>query len=209
MNVETITMDQEEAQAKLDEYRDGLQRRVDQEWKAAAEGFEALVEGYKLINLDRVIAAGGFFDDMRPKLAVARADRDMVRFRWRGTQEHAEFYSGSDHWSTRWLGMLRTVHLGQLHNQWARDAAGQRLYVKDIEGYTMVPMVPPEVRRQAKGALKDYWTLWEVEKWFDRNPKEPPVDPYLLRHVGGSLYAVVAEWDLTDLERAVMQQRAQ
>lgn len=34
--------------------------------------------------------------------------------------------------------------------------------------------------------------------------KEAPVDPALLKHIGGDLYAVVATWDLTDLERAVL-----
>jgi hypothetical protein len=35
----------------------------------------------------------------------------------------------------------------------------------------------------------------------------PDRDPYLLRHVGGALYAVLAAWDLTDLERAIMSAR--
>lgn len=80
---------------------------------------------------------------------------------------------------------------------------------KDITGFAMVPMVPPDVREKAIGGLKHYWTLWEVEKWHDRHPTEPPVDPLLLKHVGGSLYAVIAEWDLTELEQAVMRQRVQ
>ena len=29
----------------------------------------------------------------------------------------------------------------------------------------------------------------------------PPYDPYLLRPLGGDLYAVVHEWDLTEIER--------
>lgn len=30
---------------------------------------------------------------------------------------------------------------------------------------------------------------------------------YLLRHIAGDLYAVLAQWDLTELERAVMAER--
>lgn len=41
--------------------------------------------------------------------------------------------------------------------------------------------------------------LWEAE-W----QAVPPKDPALLRHLGGDLYAVVAVWDLTELERAVL-----
>jgi len=33
------------------------------------------------------------------------------------------------------------------------------------------------------------------------------VDPYLLRRFGGDAWLVVAAWDLTDVERAVMSQR--
>lgn len=36
---------------------------------------------------------------------------------------------------------------------------------------------------------------------------EPPKDPALLRHIGGDLYSVVAVWDLTELERAVLAGR--
>jgi hypothetical protein len=45
--------------------------------------------------------------------------------------------------------------------------------------------------------------LWEVEEW----KRIPPVDPALIRHVRGDLWAVLATWDLTDLERYVLSQR--
>ncbi|TWT34974.1 hypothetical protein KOR42_53530 [Thalassoglobus neptunius] len=32
----------------------------------------------------------------------------------------------------------------------------------------------------------------------------PPGDPYLLKKISGEFYAVLAEWDLTELEKAVM-----
>src|SRR5438046_3023240 len=35
----------------------------------------------------------------------------------------------------------------------------------------------------------------------------PPEDPALLKHIGGDLYAVVAVWNLTELERAVLSGR--
>jgi hypothetical protein len=34
-----------------------------------------------------------------------------------------------------------------------------------------------------------------------------PVDPALLRHIRGDLWAVLAVWNLTDLERYVLSQR--
>lgn len=35
----------------------------------------------------------------------------------------------------------------------------------------------------------------------------PPVDPFLLKHLGGTLYVVLAQWDLTPLEQAVLAGR--
>lgn len=32
----------------------------------------------------------------------------------------------------------------------------------------------------------------------------PPGDPALLKHMGGDLYAILAVWDLSPLERAVL-----
>lgn len=77
-----------------------------------------------------------------------------------------------------------------------------------LEGYALIPMVPLDVR-PATGRLADMFVLWEVEQWADRRiGAKPDIDPYLLKHVGGSLYAVLAEWDLTPLERAIMKGRA-
>ena len=33
-----------------------------------------------------------------------------------------------------------------------------------------------------------------------------PLDPMLLKHIDGELYSVLAEWDLTGVERAIMEQ---
>lgn len=61
----------------------------------------------------------------------------------------------------------------------------------------MVPIIPPELR--PPHALSNYHILWEA----DWRP-EPPVDPALLKHIGGDLYAVLATWNLTEVERAVL-----
>lgn len=71
---------------------------------------------------------------------------------------------------------------------------------------SLVPMVPADVR--PSGNLKYYFVLWEVEQWSDTSlTAVPDRDPYLLQHLAGDLYIVVAEWDLTELERAIMTGR--
>ena len=53
---------------------------------------------------------------------------------------------------------------------------------------------------QKEAGLHVFHILWEVEKW----ELTPPRDPALLRWIGGDLWEVVATWDLTQLERAVL-----
>ena len=53
---------------------------------------------------------------------------------------------------------------------------------------------------KAQAQSCDWHILWEVEKWANQQHNvTPDIDPYLLKHVTGSLYAVIAEWDLTNL----------
>jgi hypothetical protein len=59
-----------------------------------------------------------------------------------------------------------------------------------------VPPIPPRFR---PGQPDRYHILWEAE-WA----KVPPRDPALLRALGDGLYVVLAVWDLTELERAVL-----
>lgn len=69
--------------------------------------------------------------------------------------------------------------------------------------------IDPEIARSGvlpEGkSLSDHYTLWEVEKWEDRDPVHVNRDPYLLKPLGGPFYAVVGEWELTDLERSLQQ----
>lgn len=64
----------------------------------------------------------------------------------------------------------------------------------------VVPLIPLHLR--PKRGLQNYHILWEAE-WT----KSYPVDPYLLRRFGGDAWLVVAAWELTDIERAVMSSR--
>lgn len=69
----------------------------------------------------------------------------------------------------------------------------------------MVPIVPPK-HRPDRG-LGSCLVLWEADDWTWRKVPAPPGDPALLRHVGGDIYAVLATWDLTPLEKLVLTGR--
>lgn len=65
----------------------------------------------------------------------------------------------------------------------------------------IVPLIPPDLR--PRRGLQNYHILFEAE-WSRRIP----VDPMLLRRLGkGDTWLVCGAWDLTEVERAVLQSR--
>lgn len=198
MNVPTIEMPKEQAQRKLAAYRTQLRRRVDEEYEAAAAGYEALAGGKPLLNLADAINFAGLGEDGRPRLAIARADKKQIEVRttWPSTRDHIRYDALSPNYNGIWS------YSGPLVIDVRWNIPG----IKIKNGFALVPMVPADVR--PSGQLRDYFILWEVEEWSDRRiGAQPDRDPYLLQHLMGDLYIVVAEWDLTELERAVMSGR--
>lgn len=197
MNVSVFRMDQAEAEKKLVAYRQQLKRRANEEYELAAKAYEVAAKGLALLNLVDVFQQTGLGSDNRPKLAIARADRKEVEVTVSPRDRHIAFSTLSQ---SRWHyagSLLVTVpyrftqeHFNAI--QWSKV------------GYALVPMIPADVRPN-EGQDSDYMILWEVDEWANRSRTGiAPRDPYLLKHVAGELYAVVAEWDLTELERAIM-----
>lgn len=219
MDVQTLTMDPSEAAARLLDYRAELRRRSDAEYEAVAVGLEALAGGRAVLFLAASVASGGFDERGRPRLAIARADRRQVHFRWSawwsGPPETAALFEADGRDSVRSEYNLETLrrrldlsaHLAAVPEAAVRQRSP---YVYTYEGYALVPMIPAEVRQTVPRFRADRrFVLWEVEQWSDRPlMAQPDRDPYLLRHLGGDAYSVEAAWDLTPLERAVMAGRA-
>lgn len=203
MNVETITMDRDEARAKLRATRARLHRAADEEYRALEDGYKAIAEGTPLIHLGNSVRLGGLDADRRPRFAVARADQRRVDFEWSGSSVVFSTPNRRRHgWSSPPRGAA--AH----HRRFAFDFSQH----PNVPGYgarqglsatTLVPMVPPDIRVQDPGALSKRAIIWEVEEWTP----VPPRDPLLLKHIGGDLWAVTGAWDLTELERAVMAGR--
>src|SRR5215831_21256773 len=137
---------------------------------------------------------GGFFNDDHPssglpKLAVARADWSQV---WVTMNSHEVVFSDK-----QWHG-----NRGALVGEHTVRVAGEYVPPTYRRARTVVPHVPPRCRPK-RGRIGMFHVLWEVEEWN----LVPPVDPALLRHLRGDLWTVLATWELTDLERAVLSAR--
>ena len=203
MNVATLKTDKYDARNALAEYRaavkarqeqkplDDDERRQLQEDEATLKTLNALARGEKVLNLFDVMEAAKCKPDGSPVLAIARA-----------TWTHC--------WCSRVGDMLRFAGTSDTHHR------TRHMYVdiprRRLPGFALpprvvnwreetwravVPQVPPR-HRPKRRHLQGYFVLWEAE-W-----QKVPVDPILLRHLTGPLYVVLAAWDLTEVERAVL-----
>jgi hypothetical protein len=194
MNVETIEMTPAAAREAFNNYqkavradRPGVRQAWKKEDEALMRGYKALMKGTRVLDIRRVMQLVGLRPDGYPKLAICRSHLVKCRVQMYSNGV-AEF--DDDSWQP---SKRNTVRLQEdtfpRYNGYRKNAT------------TLVPLVPPQLRPKHK--IENYHTLWEVEEW----KPVPPRDPMLLRHLGGYLYAVLAVWDLTDLERAVLGTR--
>ncbi|QNN23545.1 hypothetical protein HED60_15090 [Planctomycetales bacterium ZRK34] len=205
MNVATIQMPKEDAAAKLKDYRSQVHRRADDEYQQCAEAYAALAKGTPLIRLSDAIANAPMDDKGRPKLAICRADRRHVTMMWRRHETRIQFVASDTTWVHPNVAKSSTLNIFV-------DVRRTRVLENNddfrLDGHAIVPMIPADVRETVQFAPRECFILWEVEQWADRPlTARPDIDPFLLRHVGGDLYAVLAAWELTEVERAVMAGR--
>lgn len=208
MNVETIEMTVSDAKEKLDFYRKKLARvkfgeansAVAKEYKALMDGYRQLSKGVKLIDVEDAFLNCPTDEKFRPRLAIARADAKEVCLISRETWSIMRFSTDAQRQYNNWSSGVRA---GPRNIIFSKHAG----VTTKFEGYSIVPIVPLEVLPE-RGQLKDMFILWEVEKWADAPEKKvPDKDPYLLKHLSGPIYAIIGEWDLTELERALMKGR--
>ena len=195
MEVNTVTMEPEAAAQAFKEYRAAFmaeRNRIDGE---LMRGYKTLAEGKTLISLTDAIEKGGLDASGRPNLAVARADEPDIQMRIMGDGE-VRFRSWRHPRSADHNFNLPAGHLPappRLHNETWREA-----WFGEWQAAT--PFIPPQYRPPLK--LDNYHLLWEAEWRQARGPQRR--DPMLLRRVGGDLFAVVAAWDLTEIEKLVL-----
>lgn len=173
------------------------ERRLFGEDEALRRAYFELARGHQVIDLVESIRIGGcFIDSGLPKLAIARADQVRVICH-RGRHGNRVTTFGPRTRSGRPGRFSRDLYFD------FQDGVLPPLrpdVSSDVIGHAMVPTIPLSLRPADN--LSRYHILWEAV-WQQR----PPVDPMLLRRLSKNLFSVVAVWDLTDLERAVMNAR--
>jgi hypothetical protein len=184
-----------------------LIEKEDEELKKA---YHALSKGKTLINVPRVLEQANLDpDNQLPNLAIAMADWKWCYLlyvdRWRqkeGTRhiwfaKERSVYNYRQNATKGRIAFDRDLFPAELWNQDWRRKNGFK--VLGSRTRALVPTIPPHLRPDK---LDNLYILWDAV-WEE----EPPVDPILLSKVNDTMFAVVAQWDLTELEQQVLEGR--
>lgn len=190
MELQAIQMGEQAAREAFVEYRRAFEAEHRREDQILMQGYKAIASGKKLIALRETINAGGVDAKGRPKLAIARADWSNVRVRVdsRGSVIFGPTSSISIYRSAGRIALPDRTVPEPPRSTWS------------AEGRSVVPIIPPQYR--PRWSMTNYHILFEA-KWAE----VPRPDPALLKGIGNGLYAVLAVWDMTPLERAVLGMR--
>lgn len=188
MKVEQLQVDPSRARELWQKYQSHVHRMTDADVEIAAI-YKRIAQGKTVIRALESIRVAGLDESGLPKLAIARADQSRAYIAAR--ENEAVFSPDRSYWERRNESRSKTIRV-----PWEGFKTPQGRWHAEAT----VPLIPIHLR--PRRGLQNYHILWEAE-WTKRYP----VDPYLLRRFGGDAWLVVAAWDLTDVERAVMSSR--
>jgi len=182
--------------------------QIEKEDEQLYHSFRAMARGERILNINSVIPKAGLQRANRlPAIAIARPKWKIARI----STQHDRLVFSEDRWLS-WQynrGAFREEHFS-IPLQLLGDAASELTnavwrknnnFPELSTATALVPAVPAHLRPDDidKG---DYAILWDPE-W----KHEAPGDPFLLRHVHESIFTVVAQWDLTPLEKSILEGR--
>lgn len=186
MKVETIDLERTRAAELYDQYITHRDRMTPADAEIA-HLYNLIAKGKTVIRAIESIRNAGMNADGLPKLAIARADAAdcWLHFQRAGVRMR----------SKRDVYDRHTRQYVDIPWPGSKAPAGPKW-----EWAATVPLIPVHLR--PKRGLPNYHILFEAE-WTQRYP----VDPYLLRRIGGDAWVVLAAWELTEVERSVMSSR--
>lgn len=228
MNIEPITMDIYTARKHAREYAESVRAerqkriakidgaikkanalRVDvlKEDEILLASYRALARGKRLIDLRSALKHAGLQPSTGlPALAVASPLWKVVRlhlssgrvaFHEETGNRWLHFNTSQGRFNVKSYHFPLSIFPPEFDSEAQRKEKGWKLHPH--RAAATVPSIPARFR---PSNLENYTILWDPI-WTRR----APIDPILLRHVAGSIYSIVAQWDLTPIERAVIDMR--
>lgn len=183
MQTSVLEVTQVEALQHLKLYKQHVNTPGSVDWEIERI-YREISKGNTVIQAFESIKNAGFDEKGRPKLAIVQAAAQRCFCRADSTEV---FFRD---WAKRQSPGIKIpwpMAPGEASRLWNSAVA-------------RVPLVPVHLRPKTK--LEKYHILWEAD-WED-----VPVDPMLLRRIGqADAWVVLAAWDLTAVERAVLRSR--
>lgn len=192
MLVDQLTFDPQDAAKLLRKYQEhkAYQKPIDAEIEKIAK---LITSGKAIIRGIGSVVLAGLNEHKLPKLAIMRADQPWCHLT-ANANGSARMLSGIDY-ATGNTAAAKVFDFPE-NSFPGIDSSYHRGGWRAI-----APHIPPDVRPHR--GIENYTLLWEAE-WR----AVPPVDPILARRIGKSdFFIVLAQWDLTPIERFVMQSR--
>ncbi|HDN05540.1 MAG TPA: hypothetical protein ENF90_00920 [Candidatus Bathyarchaeota archaeon] len=208
MKLQQLVVPKEKIEKELEAFRQLIRNRkqqlLTQIHKDLRRIYGHMYHGGKVIDVYESFRKAGLNEDGDPRLAIARADgvfcycvkRDdgsavysIQRFKWDATYS---WYSPRKCYGE--------IMLPKGTFNFPKDSYG---HVRRQHIQCPVPIVPTTILADLRYALRNYHIIWEVSEW----KPTPPKDPILVKMVTPNIALVLATWNLTRLERAVIMGR--
>ena len=200
MHTELIKVPREQAALLYRKYKEHVAYSKPIDWEIQ-RCYQLLASGKVIIRAIESIKQAGLNREFLPKLAIAPATAAACHLR---RYRDGRIIMSPD--NKFWRHEKRNIHCGEETFAFPEQCFAPLTWDSTRrEGYTdhkaIMPIIPIHLR--PKRGLENYHVLWEAE-W----KRVVPVDPFLLRRIGQSdLWVVVAHWDLSEVERAVLSTR--
>lgn len=194
MNIEPAVMQSRDVSHRMmREYRQSIEdKRATKDDVAIYRGLRAVLRGQKVIDINLAMGLGGLDAQGHPRFAIVRANAPRTYLR-----RHGSFYRFSSK-SSDWDGRVKHAHIDVAAVHFGSRPLGAPHFWDMQNDEAQTPSIPPQHR--PSGNLADYHILYEAE-WR----KVPPVDPFLLKRIDGPFFLVLAAWNLSPLEQAILR----
>lgn len=152
--------------------------------------YKVIAAGKLVVDALAAIVRAGLGEDRLPKLAIVRADCDRC------------FLSTQSDGAATFLSGVRWENGRTAKDKVFKFPSGSFPGISRKDASAVTPHIPPDIR--PRRGIQNYHVLFEAV-WKN----EPPVDPLLLRRMGDDVWLVCGAWELTPVERSVMQMHMQ
>jgi hypothetical protein len=186
VNLAKLTLDRDQARELYRKYQEHRAYQTPHD-EAIAQIYRRIGRGQQVIRALESIRVAGLDSAGLPRLAIARADLTLVY--WHTRTDAGAFADTRSYWPGMRHNRSKVIPI---------DWPGLKAIAGTHEA--QVPLIPVHLR--PRRGIANYHILFEAE-WTRRYP----IDPYLVRRFGADAWLIVAAWDLTEVERAVMASR--